>query len=314
MTHEVTVQKVLRRTRSLGHTDDYALPLIVGDDQAKQLKKKNTREKFIAPIAGFTAAALEISTMWPFEYAKTQLQLNRTNKSFDIVQHVRSEGLNIYKGLAPMLIGAPIQGLLRFSTLDYFTRTFKDPTTGKVSVASGLAAGICAGILESVIIVTPMETVKTRLIDSGKGLVQGVTYVVQNHGISGLYKGVGATIAKSASNQGFRFIIFNQYQNMILDNPLEQKLTSFQSLAGGMIAGLLGALGNTPFDTIKSRMQSLEASRYHSLFHCASTMVKEEGYLSLYKGLIPRCMRVVPGQGIIFMSYSQISGFLRDKL
>ena len=46
-----------------------------------------------------------------------------------------------------------------------------------------------------------METVKTRLIDSGKGLSEGVRYVVAKHGISGLYKGLGPTMLKSSSNQ-----------------------------------------------------------------------------------------------------------------
>ena len=46
-----------------------------------------------------------------------------------------------------------------------------------------------------------METVKTRLVDSGKGLVDGVRYVVSKHGVGGLYKGLLPTMSKSCSNR-----------------------------------------------------------------------------------------------------------------
>ena len=100
----------------------------------------------------------------------------------------------------------------------------------------------------------------------------------------------------------------------MLENPTTDKLTPLQALGGGMLAGALGCVGNTPFDTVKSRMQGLEAARYRSMVHCLGSMVKEEGFLSLYKGFWPRLARVLPGQGIIFMSYSTISDSLKSKL
>lgn len=273
---------------------------------------RETRQKLAAPIAGFTSAAIEITAVWPFEYAKTQLQLNRGNNDFRIMQHMRQRGFAIYQGLTPLLIGAPMQGLLRFSSLEYFNQKFADPQTGKLSVASGLSAGLAAGILESCLVVTPMETVKTRLIHSNKGLVEGAKYIYRNQGLGGFYKGLGATIAKSSSNQGLRFIIFNQYKNMLLTEP-NQKLTPIQALGGGMLAGLLGAIGNTPIDVIKSRMQDMNAARYRNMFHCAQTMLREEGVGSFYKGLIPRLGRVLPGQGIIFCSYEAISSSIKGN-
>jgi solute carrier family 25 citrate transporter 1 len=278
-----------------------------------RLVPRATKEKMVAPVAGFISAAIEITATWPFEYAKTQLQLNRTNPSFNVVAHVKERGLGIYKGITPMLIGAPIQGVCRFSTMEFFNERLKDEK-GKVSMTAGLLAGVGAGVLESVLVVAPMETVKTRLINSGKGLMDGAQFIMAKEGLGGFYKGVSATIAKSASNQGIRFIVFNQYKNVMVDNPSKDKLSPAQALGGGMLAGLVGCLGNTPVDVLKSRMQGLEASRYESLLHCATTMVKEEGPMSLYKGLLPRMARVLPGQGIIFASYSIISDSLKERI
>lgn len=303
------INTVLKRTNSM---------VVVGARQSalRVVRRVPTKskEKMIAPIAGFASAAMEISATWPLEYAKTQLQLNRTNPDFSISKHLASRGLSIYAGITPMLIGAPLQGFLRFGCLDFFQNMFRDEKTGKVGVAAGLCAGIGAGILESVLVVAPMETMKTTCINSGKGLSGSFKHIMANEGLGGVYKGVGATVAKSASNQALRFVIFNQYKNLMVENRQEKKLSSLESLAGGCIAGLLGALGNTPVDVIKSRMQGLEANRYKNVLHCAKTMVKEEGPASLYKGLIPRMGRVVPGQGIIFMAYGTISDHLHKSL
>ncbi|CAN0234431.1 unnamed protein product, partial [Hapterophycus canaliculatus] len=35
-------------------------------------------------------------------------------------------------------------------------------------------------------------------------------------------------------------------------------------------------------------------------------IIKAEGAKGLYKGVVPRLGRVIPGQGIIFMSYERI--------
>ena len=39
-------------------------------------------------------------------------------------------------------------------------------------------------------------------------------------------------------------------------------------------------------------------------------MYKVEGPLSFYSGLVPRLGRVLPGQGIIFMSFETIQGWV----
>ena len=121
-------------------------------------------------------------------------------------------------------------------------------------------------------------------------------------------------MSKSCSNQALRFAIFNEYKRLVIGNRPTHELSAGEALVGGMTAGCLGAIGNTPFDTVKTRMQGLEASRYSSMMNCAVTMVRTEGVLSLWKGLAARCARVVPGQGIIFCSYESINTWLTNNM
>ena len=74
-----------------------------------------------------------------------------------------------------------------------------------------------------------------------------------------------------------------------------------------MTAGAIGSVITMPFDTIKTRMQGLEAKRYSSTLHCVASVVRSEGMRALFKGLSMRLARAVPGQGIIFASYEVFS-------
>lgn len=54
-------------------------------------------------------------------------------------------------------------------------------------------------------------------------------------------------------------------------------------------------------------MQGLKASQYKGTLDCVLQIARKEGILAFYAGIVPRLGRVVPGQGIIFMSYDTIS-------
>ena len=55
---------------------------------------------------------------------------------------------------------------------------------------------------------------------------------------------------KQGSNQGLRFMWFNEYKR-IVTNDGEKALTPLMGLFGGMSAGCFSTLGNNPFDVVK---------------------------------------------------------------
>jgi solute carrier family 25 citrate transporter 1 len=61
-------------------------------------------------------------------------------------------------------------------------------------------------------------------------------------------------------------------------------------------------------------MQGQQASKYKNTIDCAKQIFKEEGIKGLYKGTLPRLGRVVPGQGIIFMSVETIQDTVEKML
>jgi solute carrier family 25 (mitochondrial citrate transporter), member 1 len=174
-----------------------------------------------------------------------------------------------------------------------------------------------AGTIEAILAVTPMETIKTKLIERNMNMVAGVTAIVKEEGMGGLYQGVFATILKQSSNQGLRFMFFNTYKDYLSKTyiyPLtsaervegEHVLTPWGALAGGMAAGCFSTLGNNPFDVVKTQMQGANAKMYKGTMDCFLTIMKQGGPAAFYKGCLARMGRVVPGQGIIFMCFSTI--------
>lgn len=169
-------------------------------------------------------------------------------------------------------------------------------------------AGMGAGTIEAIMAVTPMETIKTKLIQTNQALIPGVQSILRESGIRGIYQGLIATILKQGSNQGLRFMFFNKYKDILTDNGKhKEKMNPIMALFGGMMAGSFSTLGNNPFDVVKTQMQGKDAHlKYKNTMDCFIKIFQEEGIRGYYKGVVPRLGRVVPGQGVIFMSFESI--------
>ena len=61
------------------------------------------------------------------------------------------------------------------------------------------------------------------------------------------------------------------------------------------------------------RRQGTKAQMYSSTLNCFHQIIQKEGIIALYAGVIPRLGRVVPGQGIIFMSFESIESSLQNN-
>lgn len=85
-----------------------------------------------------------------------------------------------------------------------------------------------------------------------------------------------------------------------------EKLGAVGTFAMGGLAGLVTVFVTQPLDTVKTRMQSIEArSLYGNTFRCASMIFKQEGVLTFWSGALPRLARLVLSGGIVFTIYEK---------
>ena len=309
---------------------------------------KQKKNPFLAMSAGCIAGGIEATAVWPMEYIKvretytmsvfhwhvlslltltvffhtqTQLQLQAKVKGEQLPYTGMISGLrytvqttgffSLYRGLAPTLIGSVPKAGIRFGLNSVIKDALRDKQ-GNLTPAKNFIAGLGAGVSEALIIVAPVETVKTKCIELNKPFVKGFQHILKTEGLAGIYQGAFATALKQGSNQGLRFMWFNEYKK-IVTNDGEKPMTALLSLLGGMSAGCFSTLGNNPFDVVKTRMQGTKAARYNGTLDCFKQMLTQEGITSFYAGVLPRLSRVIPGQGIIFMSFETIQNSLEKN-
>lgn len=268
-------------------------------------------------IAGGITGGIEICITYPTEFVKTQLQLDEkgANKQFNgigdcVKKTVKKSGFfGLYRGLSVLLYGSIPKSAARFGAFEYL-RGHMVNENGQLSNASKLLCGLGAGVVEAVVAVTPMETVKVKFINDQrsanpkfKGFFHGVKTIVATEGISGVYKGLAPTIMKQGSNQAIRFFVMENMKDMYKGDDPKKEVPKLLVGVFGAVAGAASVYGNTPLDVVKTRMQGLEASKYKSTADCIVKIWKNEGPLAFYKGTVPRLGRVCLDVAITFMIY-----------
>jgi solute carrier family 25 (mitochondrial citrate transporter), member 1 len=253
-------------------------------------------------LAGSVAGITEVMLMYPTELVKTKMQLFPTQykSPFGCASLIVKESgfLSLYRGLSPLIVGTFFKTGLRFAIFDLLDQKLDKHLSFMPPIIQKMISGGTAGVAEALVAVIPMETVKTKFIHDMnqpnpkyKGLVHGVTTIVKTEGISGIYKGVSATVSKQGFNQMCRFAV----QGLVNDywvSKVGRKLKLQETFVTGGMAGFVSAYLTQPFDTAKTQMQGLNSSKYTGLVHCIKSIVAESGVSGLWKGITPRAARV----------------------
>ncbi|KAL1925669.1 uncharacterized protein VTP21DRAFT_552 [Calcarisporiella thermophila] len=293
--------------------------------------KKRQDNPLHSLIAGGVAGAVEATITYPTEYVKTQLQLQEANKGapakykgpIDCLRTtVRTQGISaVYRGLSALVIGTAAKAGVRFLTFDAIANPLRDEK-GRLTGTRSLIAGIGAGITESVLVVTPTETIKTKLIHDQnqphpkyKGLVHGVTTIVREEGPGGVYRGLFPVMLRQSANSAVRFTVYSLLKQRVqIWLHLEPGKTppAWATFGIGATAGVICVYTTMPLDCVKTKMQGLRAKElYKNSLDCFLKTLRNEGVLSFWKGATPRLTRLMFSGGIIFTVYEEVMKVLQ---
>lgn len=275
------------------------------------------------------------SCVFPMYTIKTRLHLypGRYQSVFHcarkILQHEQIRGL--YRGLPPALLGVFPEKAIKLSMNDYLTALLARPD-GSISVPMAILAGGGAG-LSQVVITNPMELVMINTQNNAaKGRKnKGMFRMARELGLSGLYKGVPATLLRDIPFS-MMFFSLNMYLREQLRNE-DGKLPISHVFLAGILSGSSASGLSTPFDVIKTRLQA-EASetlkttrhpavaaqvtssssrsfatvappsvRYTGIMQCARHIYATEGMAGFWAGVVPRMLIISPLFGITLFFY-----------
>jgi solute carrier family 25 citrate transporter 1 len=243
---------------------------------------------------------------YPTEYVKTRQQLLKGGPTIQtspiqiLTQTIREHGIGrLYTGGAAFCISNASKSGIRFLTFDFVRSKLSRDGSGKVSPLQNLVAGIAAGVAESVAVVTPGETIKTRIVDdrAGPKLYKSTSHAIKTilsaEGPSGLYRGVVPVTLKQSANAMVRFTSYNFLLESLRPMFDRAGASSITSVVTGAMAGVVTVYCTMPFDNIKTKLQSLDGrAAYSGSLDCVRKLVFTEGVRSLWKGTTPRLIRL----------------------
>jgi len=144
-----------------------------------------------------------------------------------------------------------------------------------------------------------------------------VQKIVRQEGVWTLYQGLESTIWRHALwNAGYFGCIF-QVRALLPANTTKDKSVQIRNdLISGSIGGTVGTILNTPMDVVKSRIQNSTkvaggVRKYNWAWPALGTVMKEEGFGALYKGFLPKVLRLGPGGGILLVVFTGMMDFFR---
>ncbi|KAH9672590.1 mitochondrial substrate carrier family protein [Citrus sinensis] len=147
-----------------------------------------------------------------------------------------------------------------------------------------------------------------------KGIWHSFQTICREEGFLGLYKGLGATLLGVGPSIAISFSVYESlrsfWQSYRPNDP-----TVMVSLACGSLSGIASSTATFPIDLVRRRMQ-LEgaggrARVYNNgLLGTFRYIIQSEGLQGLYRGILPEYYKVVPGVGIVFMTYETLKMLL----
>jgi len=301
-------------------------------EQAAQPKSK-LAQLLSDLVIGGVIGAISKTVMAPVERVKLLMQTQDSNPKVisgevkryagigDCFARVSSEqgALAFWRGnLVNCLRYAPQQGsALAFN--DYLNNLFPNYNANTEfwkSLGAKLTSGGAAGALANTICY-PFDFARTRLasdLGTGKGQFNGIFdciwTTVRNQGITGLYTGWSVTVAGAFVYRAGQLGCFKQIQDL---NPYKKDrgtLGAISSFCAVTMARTIVMPFNYPFDTVRRRMmleseKSKENRLYKGSFDCFFQVLRKEGTMGMYKGMIPELFRGVGGS-LVIVAYDRI--------
>ncbi|XP_076684392.1 mitochondrial 2-oxodicarboxylate carrier isoform X2 [Andrena cerasifolii] len=277
--------------------------------ETMQHKPSFVKEAVIQIGSGGCAGFVEACIMHPMDLIKTRFQLQVKSAQNDTLYYTgirdcmrkmyRSEGLAAFwKGILPPII----------------------METPKRAVKANYCAGFLTGVTEG-ILVNPFEVVKVQMQSNRKHITHSPsTFAVtrqilsqQGFGLNGINKGLSATVMRNGIFNTFYFGIYNSILPQLQkhNDHVPEFLLKFSI---GFISGTVASCMNIPFDVAKSRIQGPQGEvQYKGTLRTISRVYQKEGFRALYKGLLPKVLRLGPGGAIMLIVYDHMKLYLTSR-
>uniref|UniRef100_A0A6B2LC93 Mitochondrial 2-oxoglutarate/malate carrier protein n=1 Tax=Arcella intermedia TaxID=1963864 RepID=A0A6B2LC93_9EUKA len=183
---------------------------------------------------------------------------------------------------------------------------------------SGFVYGGLSGCIATCV-VQPIDLIKTRMQLSGEGVAakqhktafHAALSIAKAEGIKGMYKGLSAGILRQATYTTTRLGVYQALEEKF--KTPGRPVSFLVKLVCGMTAGGIGAVVGTPAEVALIRMTSdgrlppQEQRGYRNVFDALLRICREEGPLTMWRGVQPTIIRAM------ILNMAQLGGYSQSK-
>lgn len=183
-------------------------------------------------------------------------------------------------------------------------------TVGDFGLFQRFQAGAMAGITAASV-TYPLDLIRIRLATNRDPavagfLTQGKSIVREGGSLLALYRGFVPTLTSLGPFIAINFAVFDTIKTNLMPEGIKSELArAMFILAFGATSAIISQSICYPLDTVRRRMQ-VKGSSYTSMANAYSTIISKEGFLGLYRGILPNTIKIVPNNGLRWLFYTNL--------
>jgi len=265
-------------------------------------------------VAGSTAGFLSVACTYPLDLLKVRYQCGRFDyKSYShaISTIYQTQGLRAFwNGVSVNLLGSTIAWGLYFSMFE----RFKLFTNKHISFAPNVSAAWSSGVV--VLLCTqPIWNFKANIQVQDHGtresLVKQATNIYSKRGFKGFYRGF---LPNQFGNiqASLQMSIYKNWQSQLKNSRGKEDLSDLETLFLSVTSRGISQTVCYPYQVIKTYMQDVNHPDFN-VRDCVRSIKNTHGYRGFYRGLVSGVLKVLPGQGIVFVTYERIKIIFNER-
>ena len=272
----------------------------------------------------------------PIDVVKVRLQIETQSaasvEAFSISRFIStwpkiytSEGIaSFYSGIGAALLRAFTYGGARIGLYEpiythALSLTSKDNYNDNSTVVSSFAALTSGGLAS--LIGNPFEVIKVRMQSNSQqysNVFSAIVDIYTKEGISRFWRGIIPSMMRSSlltvSQIGpYSFAkrkicnMINYSNNNINGNGGDGDDSVIVHFGASLFAGIVSTTVTSPVDVMKTRIMNSKSNKVNkiSVLNIGSTMIKNEGMMSFFRGWVANYVRLGPQTIAIFVCYEQ---------
>ncbi|KAL9246713.1 hypothetical protein vseg_020212 [Gypsophila vaccaria] len=270
-------------------------------------------------VSGALSGIVVSLCLHPVDTVKTVLQSSQAGqKSLSYIGQsiIAERGLSgLYRGISSNIsTSAPISALYTF-TYESVKGVLLPSLAKEYHSIAHCTAGGCASIATSFIF-TPSDHIKQQMQVNSKyrNCWNAALRIIEKGGLLSLYAGWGAVLCRNIPHSIIKFYTYESLKQKFISSELpDNQPKASQTLLCGGLAGSAAALFSTPFDVVKTRLQTQmpgSARKYQNILNALHQIRGQEGVKGLYRGLIPRLIMYMSQGALFFASYEFFKSLL----